>query len=330
MIKRQLGGAKHLHKENHMPLPDELLDEARECLNGVRVESFTASPQTINSAGSGSTLSWRIRQPEGCGVQFTLNNAPIPATGTRSFQPVEDTTYTIRGRMHGVQRTFATLNVRVDFPPVPVVLQVTGIQCFDQEDTNVVWPFDTEDDEPYVLCCVLNVPQLSLNPLSVSPPQAQVIKVGPWGNIDDDGVVRTAPANTLWNANSGLLRTENDAYFIVSVVENDNSDPAVVRTITEFGMFAQILAHVTSIGQRSVFSPLMVTGMTGAVGTATTMIGSGGVIDPDDRIGDAQELRLTRRDLQRVYGGAGVESTFSLQFRGDGADYRVHFKLRRA
>lgn len=217
-------------------------------------------------------------------------------------------------------------------PPVPVVLSVHGLRCFEQEDGPGLWPFDTEDDEPYILVFALNVPTLtaSLTPprLDLNLPHPKVTKVGPWEDVDDDGMTHLAPPNTIWNADAGLLTTPNDAFFVAALVENDNSDPEVVRSVTETMMFAELTKHATSAGNRNEFARRMVDGMSGAVGFATTMIGSGGAIDPDDRIGPAQELHLTQRDLDHVFSG-GV-SMFSLSFRGDDADYRVMFQLRRA
>lgn len=219
--------------------------------------------------------------------------------------------------------------------PVPVKISVSGIQCFDQDDGPGFWPFDTEDDEPYVLVFVLNIPRvfLSLNPpaLRVNFPQPRVLKVGPWEDVDDDGLIQSAPANTIWDANSGLISTPNEVILISSLVENDNSDPETVRgglTGVENQMRGHLIANIASAGNRSVFVGNMVRAMTGSVAFSTTPIGSGGVLDADDQIGQAQELRLTQADLDRVF--AGQTRRFMLPFRGKGADYRVFFEMSRA
>ncbi len=99
--------------------------------------------------------------------------------------------------------------------PVPVRISVTGIQAFDQNDGPGLWPFDTEDDEPYVLVFTLNVPMIrattSPPSLTVRPPGMEVVKVGPWEDpsVDDDERIYPAPPNVLWDAHTGSspLRT---------------------------------------------------------------------------------------------------------------------------
>lgn len=215
--------------------------------------------------------------------------------------------------------------------PTAIKLSVHGIQCFEQEDTNV-WLWDVEDDEPYVLVFSLNVPMIeaSLSPprLDISLPRPKVTKVGPWEDIDDDEITHLAPTNVIWDANNGLITSPNDAFFIVALVENDNSDPEVVRTVTEDLMFGELIKHATSASNRTDFARRLTDAMSGNVGIATTMIGSGFVVDPDDRIGPAQELRLMQSDLNRVFSGG--MSMLSLYFAGDDARYRVTFRLSRA
>ena len=220
-------------------------------------------------------------------------------------------------------------------PPVPVRISISGIQSFDQNDGPGLWPFDTEDDEPYVLVFTLNVPMISATTtppsLTVTPPGMDVVKVGPWENpsVDDDEKIYPAPPNVIWDANSGAITTPNDVFFIAALVENDNSDPEQVRTVVEIQMIAHLFANLSLLvlGNRFEFMRRMVTDMTGAVALATTPAGSGGVLDADDRIGLAQELVLTPRDLNRAFGGEA--SRMILSFRGDG-DYRVFFDMRRA
>jgi len=314
-----------------MPEPDERELLGRDCLRQVRVESFTAAPRIVGPSDPTSTISWRIRAPSECHFTFSLDGARVGATGTRTVQPTRTTTYTLRGRAFGIQRVLARVTVDLQFPAVPVKLSVADIQCFSQEDTNVFWPFDHEDDEPYVLCLSLNTPTIdfSVRPprLDVELPRPRVVKVGPWADVDDEGQVYVAPPNTIWDADSGSLNTPDDAIFIAALVEQDNSDPETVRGIVEDLMVVKLLEHATSATNRNDFVRRMVDSMSWAVGFATTSIGSGGVIDPDDRIGLAQELPILQRDLQPAF--AGGESTIPLSFRGDDADYRVRFRLSR-
>jgi hypothetical protein len=92
-------------------------------------------------------------------------------------------------------------------------------------------------------------------------------------------------------------------------------------------MTAHLFANISFLltGNRFEFVRRMVNDMTGAVAIATTPIGSGGVLDADDRIGQAQELVFTTADLDRAF--ASQRTRMSLSFRGDGA-YRVRFDLQ--
>ncbi len=94
-------------------------------------------------------------------------------------------------------------------------------------------------------------------------------------------------------------------------------------------MIGHLFANLSFLvaGNRFEFIRRMVNDMTGAVAFATTPAGSGGVLDSDDRIGQAQELALTQRDLDRAFNGEA--SRIILSFRGDG-DYRVFLEMRPA
>jgi hypothetical protein len=107
-----------------------------------------------------------------------------------------------------------------------------------------------------------------------------------------------------------------------------------VRAIVEVQMTFHLFVNLPFLlaGNRFEFVRRMVNDMTGAVAIATTPAGSGGVVDADDRIGQAQELVLTTRDLNRAFGG--TTRRMVLHFQGlaqesDG-DYNVFFDISRA
>lgn len=304
----------------------------RVCLDGVRVRSFTASPQMIeNPSSPTSIISWDIRQPRNCHIDFNLNGSPISHTGTLTVQPTATATYTLWGEAYGVRRSLAQLTVTVGFRPVPVKLSVTGISCSSEQD-GILW----SDDEPYVLCFSLNVPKLLLssNPPRIHIenllPRPRVVKVGPWDAVDDNGKIYPAPDNTIWDADSGSLDTVDDALFIVAVGESDNSNAEAVRGLVETLMFEKLLEHAASAVNRVDFTRRMVASMTSAVATAVNapIGGLSTILDLDEPIDEAKVLPLAQRDLGRAFSGG--ESHMSLSFTGQGAAYRVYFRLRRA
>jgi hypothetical protein len=261
---------------------------------------------------------------------FDWGNRP-PGSGNPRFRAWQ----ALQTRITDAQRRLrACINAPPANPPaVPVKLSVSGIQCFDQNDGPGLIPFDTEDDEPYVLVWAINIPSLfvSLNPprLVVNPPRPKVVTVGPWDDVDDDEQIYQAPANTIWDRNSGLIRTPNDVVFVAALVENDNSDPQAVSAVVEAQMFAQLVASLPSlVTNRTTFASGMVDAMTRAVAFATTPLGSGGVLDADDRIDLAKELRLNQADLDRAFSGRSIRRM--LPFQDGSADYRVFFDLARA
>ena len=95
-----------------MPPTEEQIERAMECLNDTTLDSFTASPQTINP-GQTCTLNWKVTATSGCSIQVLLNNSVVQKTGSRSVQPTTTTIFRLVGRMFGVQRTLgrATVNV---------------------------------------------------------------------------------------------------------------------------------------------------------------------------------------------------------------------------
>ena len=208
--------------------------------------------------------------------------------------------------------------------PVPLKLSVSGIKCYQQEDSS---PFliDFEDDEPYVLVFSFNIPRLDLSNIEIEAliPDAKVTLIGPWEDVDDDGEFYLAPHNILWGLDGNLARIDKpgNARFVVSLVEHDSSHPRTVRNNVETQMKLKMIEHATA-PSRNEFTRRMVDAMSGAVEQATDLAVT---IDPDDPIGTAKELRLTQHDLKHAY--ALGRRYKSLRFAGDDAIYRVYFKL---
>jgi hypothetical protein len=96
-----------------MPPTEEMIKKALECLDGIIVKSFTASPTTVRP-GQASTLKWDVTLPSGCSVKLSLNNSTIPKAGTRSVEPVTTTSYRLIGKMFTVEGTLGTVTVAVD------------------------------------------------------------------------------------------------------------------------------------------------------------------------------------------------------------------------
>lgn len=90
-------------------------ERALECLGEIQA-SLTASPSTIN-LGQSVSLRWDATVPSGCGmVGLRLDSTTVPTTGSRSLQPIADTTYILRAVFGNSTRTLATRTVRVILP----------------------------------------------------------------------------------------------------------------------------------------------------------------------------------------------------------------------
>lgn len=94
--------------------PDDVVDQAFDCLARTRVAGFGASPDVVDPFVE-TTLSWQVQVPTGCGVSLWLAGHHVAPSGTLRVTPRQATTdYILRGSMLGVQASLATTQVRVD------------------------------------------------------------------------------------------------------------------------------------------------------------------------------------------------------------------------
>ena len=98
-----------------MPPTQEMIDRALDCLAEVELESFTATPSTIEPFGGAATLAWSARRPSSCaGLTFRLNGVSVPPSGSRQVQPSVTTTFRLEATMFGLRRALGTVAVAVD------------------------------------------------------------------------------------------------------------------------------------------------------------------------------------------------------------------------
>jgi hypothetical protein len=98
-----------------MPPTQEMIDRAIECLAEVELESFTATPSTIEPFGGAATLAWSVRRPSSCaGLALRLNGVSVPPSGSRQVQPSVTTAFHLEAAMFGLRRALGTRTVTVD------------------------------------------------------------------------------------------------------------------------------------------------------------------------------------------------------------------------
>jgi hypothetical protein len=206
-------------------------------------------------------------------------------------------------------------------PNVPMAISATSITSVERNDIKV-WPF-SETDEPYLLVYTLDVPKLTPN---INLPKPKVTKIE-WQGLDE-GQTLAAPGNILWGMNGAPapLTSPDDVIILAAMIEHDYTKTEAVRTIVEDQMAITLTTNITSVGNRTEFVSRLVHGMNGAIAAATSV--ALGIPDPDDPIGSAQEIRLTKVDLGAAYHFGS--RTRTLTFSGDGASYAVEFKIQRA
>jgi hypothetical protein len=206
--------------------------------------------------------------------------------------------------------------------PFPLSIFVSAIQCVDGPIR-----YSPTELEPYLLVFVLNFVPF--------PPAPKVVKVA-WTGVEPphpfrfDGLPRFygAPPNVLWgvDGNPAPIADPDDALLIAALVENDETDPDLVRLLVENQMDFAFARNSPSLAfGRDEFARRMVDAMTGAVDVATTT--AFGFPNPDDPIGDPQRLRITAWGLRRVF-DTGIYR-MQLTFTSSDLTFNVSFMLRR-
>lgn len=150
--------------------------------------------------------------------------------------------------------------------------------------------------------------------------------MGPVRGGVDSHESHTAPANVLWGVDNvpRPITNPDDVILLVALLEQDSTGAQSVRTTVELQMGILIALNLLILGNREEFVSRMLIGMQGAIKTAVKV----GQPNPDDPIGPVKELRLSRLDVAQAF-HSGSKSLM-LPFKGDGANYQVFFKLKRA
>src|SRR3954467_13621251 len=112
-----------------------------------------------------------------------------------------------------------------------VNLYLSTIYCSKESDEL------SDSDEPYVLVVAVDFSTtVSIGPLSVPLPSLDVILYGPFVDMDA-GETHAAPgiAQSFWPVAGATPAptSASSAVFIVAMMENDDGDPEVLRTIVK-------------------------------------------------------------------------------------------------
>ncbi|MBC7898439.1 MAG: hypothetical protein H7070_00120 [Saprospiraceae bacterium] len=207
--------------------------------------------------------------------------------------------------------------------PVPITLTLTDFVCLDQSDDIRVFGFNVEDDEPYALVFAVD---LTAN-LGMGAANSKMTLVGPLLDVDPGN--RSAPANVIWGLSDApaIASSANNLIVLVAMMENDSSSPDQVRTVLESAAQVSLATNLAAFGlnqiPRQELVNRMMNGIRGAMGLAKV-----GAPDPDDNIGDIQELRFFQFELDEIYKSQGPREK-SLTFEGDDAKYILRFRMFR-
>jgi len=76
-----------------MPCTPDMIERALLCASEFRLTSFTATPATV-TPGQPVTLKWTTAHGGQCAATFRINGITVPASGSKTVNPLSDTTYT--------------------------------------------------------------------------------------------------------------------------------------------------------------------------------------------------------------------------------------------
>jgi len=121
--------------------------EPPRCVSDLQVNRFTATPQTID-CGQRVPLTWAVQVPTGCSsLKLYLGSQVVPLQGTRSMQPLFNTTYHLRagyGSVYSVSNTYPIANTTVTVR-LPGTVRITSnsllplfLQAINTPNTTVV------------------------------------------------------------------------------------------------------------------------------------------------------------------------------------------------
>ena len=220
--------------------------------------------------------------------------------------------------------------------PPDIALSFVRLKCHEQEDTEL--PIvDNEDDEPYIVVLAIDVGTRTLSGGlgGVSPPPFQVFRVGPMEDIDE-GDLKPAPANQLWNLDGRPAPMSNPdrTVFAVALLENDNADPLQVTnqartllqgTLTQTWINASNRTDLDEPARFEFYTTSARTAFESAIDTARGFSPPGAVLDPDDKLGAPQLLRFSADEHRRVLDHAPSTIERTLHFEGDDAKYDLTF-----
>ena len=97
-----------------MPCTPDMIEKALECASEYRLSSFTATPANV-TPGQPVTLKWTTAHGGTCAASFRINGIAVPASGSKTVNPLADTTYTLSlHTLCGITRTLGRVLVDVN------------------------------------------------------------------------------------------------------------------------------------------------------------------------------------------------------------------------
>ncbi len=186
-------------------------------------------------------------------------------------------------------------------------------------------------DEPYVLVTSVNLRSLA--------PQVEVVKYGPFGDVDRREARTTVPYShklpqnvkdmlkryvvarvPFWGLNErpANIADLDDVVFVAAMMENDDGNSDAKRSVVKTAATASIAA--SNGMSRAARVGKLITDIDGALDVPT------GAPNFDDQIGRPQEIRLRPSDLARAT-SRGHRRRY-LWFTGAGGRYRAGFEIK--
>jgi len=105
-------------------------EKATDCLGDLQ-GTISVTPQPI-PLWQTATLRWNVTVPSSCtgiGVKLYVDNQVVSSTGSRTIQPIADTSSklyaTLPAVLGGGRRTLATTSIKVDLPEPPSIITVS-------------------------------------------------------------------------------------------------------------------------------------------------------------------------------------------------------------